>query len=49
MRRLIATFVMLGGLACLPGCATSTQTFALGGLLGFMAGVGAVSCTAMCQ
>ncbi|MEX3956434.1 hypothetical protein B0G57_109185 [Trinickia symbiotica] len=49
MRRFIAIILLLVGVLDLQGCATSTETFALGGLFGFFAGVGAVTCAVTCQ
>jgi len=47
-RRLLA-LVALAGTLNLQGCATSTETFALGALLGSVAGVTAVTCTVLCH
>jgi hypothetical protein len=49
MRRLIAIIFLLVGVLNLQGCATSSETFALGGLLGFLAGAGAVTCAVTCD
>jgi hypothetical protein len=49
MRRLIVKLFLLASVLNLQGCATTTETFALGGMLGFFAGAGAVTCAISCQ
>jgi hypothetical protein len=47
--RLSTLSVVLAAVLCLQGCATSLQTFVLGGLVGAAAGIGAVTCVVVCH
>jgi hypothetical protein len=41
--------ILLAAALCLQGCATSLQTFMLGGMVGAAAGISAVTCVVMCH
>ena len=41
--------ILLAAILCLQGCATSLQTFMLGGLVGAAAGISAVTCVVVCH
>lgn len=47
--RFTTVSVLLAAVLCLQGCATSLQTFVLGGLAGAAAGIGAVTCVVVCH
>jgi hypothetical protein len=47
-RRALLALAMAGALN-LQGCATSTETFGLGALVGAAAGISAVTCTVLCN
>jgi len=48
MRLFILSIVLAAALG-LQGCATSLQTFMLGGIVGAAAGIGAVTCVVVCH
>jgi hypothetical protein len=48
MRKLVIC-AMLAAALCLNGCATSAETFLLGGAVGAAAGVAALGCAVVCQ
>ncbi|HEV3424036.1 MAG TPA: hypothetical protein VG105_09710 [Paraburkholderia sp.] len=48
LRRLVVSSLIVGTLN-LQGCATSAETFALGGLVGALASVSAMVCSAGCR
>ena len=47
--RFTTVFILLAAVLGLQGCATSLQTFMLGGLVGAAAGIGAVTCVVVCH
>ncbi|MEI5996708.1 hypothetical protein H3V53_05675 [Paraburkholderia bengalensis] len=47
--RFTTVSIVLAAALSLQGCATSLQTFMLGGLAGAAAGIGAVTCVVVCH
>ncbi|WP_205973203.1 hypothetical protein [Paraburkholderia sp. Tr-20389] len=47
--RFTTVSILLAAVLCLQGCATSLQTFMLGGLVGAAASLSAVTCVIACH
>jgi hypothetical protein len=47
--RFTTASILIAAVLCLQGCATSLQTFMLGGLVGAAAGISAVTCVVVCH